>query len=84
MGKNTMYADVIIAKRSFLLTPPSRSISERSFSSFSLSGFVIIFLNLKRGIYMDRCEKAVDFHKKGCNCAQAVACAFSEKLGGCN
>lgn len=26
-------------------------------------------------------EKAVENHKKGYNCAQAVACAFCEKLG---
>ena len=30
---------------------------------------------------MNRCEKAVEFHKKGCNCAQAVACVFADKLG---
>ena len=30
---------------------------------------------------MNRCEKAVENHKKGCNCAQAVACVFAEKLG---
>ncbi len=30
---------------------------------------------------MTRCEKAVEYHKKGCNCAQAVACVFADKLG---
>lgn len=30
---------------------------------------------------MKRCEMAVENHKKGCNCAQAVACVFAEKLG---
>ncbi len=30
---------------------------------------------------MSRCEKAVENHKKGCNCAQAVACVFADKLG---
>ena len=30
---------------------------------------------------MNRREKAVENHKKGCNCAQAVACVFSEELG---
>lgn len=30
---------------------------------------------------MNRREKAVENHKKGCNCAQAVACVFAEKLG---
>ena len=30
---------------------------------------------------MTRCEKAVENHKKGCNCAQAVACVFADKLG---
>ncbi len=30
---------------------------------------------------MNRCEKAVKNHSKGCNCAQAVACVFAEKLG---
>ena len=30
---------------------------------------------------MNRCEKAVENHKKGCNCAQAVACVFADKLG---
>ena len=30
---------------------------------------------------MNRCEKAVANHKKGCNCAQAVACVFADKLG---
>lgn len=30
---------------------------------------------------MTRCEKAVEKHHKGCNCAQAVACVFAEKLG---
>jgi len=28
---------------------------------------------------MDRAKKAVDNHKKGYNCAQAVVCAFSDK-----
>ena len=30
---------------------------------------------------MNRREKAVENHKKGCNCAQAVAGVFAEKLG---
>ena len=30
---------------------------------------------------MTRCEKAVEYHKKGCNCAQAVVCAFADKIG---
>lgn len=30
---------------------------------------------------MNRCEKAVEFHKNGCNCAQAVACVFADELG---
>ena len=30
---------------------------------------------------MTRCEKAVENHKKGCNCAQAVACVFADKIG---
>lgn len=30
---------------------------------------------------MNRCELAVENHKKGCNCAQAVACVFADKLG---
>jgi C_GCAxxG_C_C family probable redox protein len=30
---------------------------------------------------MNRCEMAVANHKKGCNCAQAVACVFADKLG---
>ena len=30
---------------------------------------------------MNRCEKAVENHKKGYNCAQAVLCAFSDKVG---
>lgn len=30
---------------------------------------------------MTRYEKAVENHKKGYNCAQAVLCAFSDKLG---
>lgn len=30
---------------------------------------------------MNRCKKAVENHKKGCNCAQAVACVFADKLG---
>ena len=29
---------------------------------------------------MNRWEKAVENHHKGCNCAQAVACAFADKL----
>lgn len=28
---------------------------------------------------MTRAEYAVENHKKGCNCAQAVACAFADK-----
>ena len=30
---------------------------------------------------MNRREKAVENHKKGCNCAQAVACVFADRLG---
>ena len=30
---------------------------------------------------MNKCEKAVENHKKGCNCAQAVACVFADRLG---
>ncbi len=30
---------------------------------------------------MDRVEKALEFHKKGYNCCQAVACVFAEELG---
>ena len=30
---------------------------------------------------MTRYEKAVENHHKGCNCAQAVLCAFSDKIG---
>ena len=30
---------------------------------------------------MNKREKAVENHKKGCNCAQAVACVFAERLG---
>ena len=30
---------------------------------------------------MNRCQKAVENHEKGCNCAQAVACVFADKLG---
>ena len=30
---------------------------------------------------MTRCEKAVENHKMGCNCAQAVACVFADELG---
>lgn len=30
---------------------------------------------------MNKREKAVENHKKGCNCAQAVACVFADKLG---
>ncbi len=30
---------------------------------------------------MTRCEKAVENHKKGYNCAQAVACVFADELG---
>lgn len=30
---------------------------------------------------MNRCDIAVENHKKGCNCAQAVACVFADKLG---
>ena len=30
---------------------------------------------------MNRCEMSVQNHKKGCNCAQAVACVFADKLG---
>lgn len=30
---------------------------------------------------MNRCEKAVEYHHNGCNCAQAVACVFADKIG---
>lgn len=30
---------------------------------------------------MSKREKAVENHKKGCNCAQAVACVFADRLG---
>ena len=30
---------------------------------------------------MTRCKNAVENHKKGCNCAQAVVCAFADKIG---
>ena len=30
---------------------------------------------------MNRCEKAVEKHKSGYNCAQAVACVFADKVG---
>ena len=30
---------------------------------------------------MNRCEQAVENHKNGCNCAQAVACVFAEETG---
>lgn len=30
---------------------------------------------------MTRQEKAIELHKKGFNCAQAVACAFAEDIG---
>ena len=30
---------------------------------------------------MNRSQKAVENHKKGCNCAQAVGCVFADKLG---
>lgn len=39
-------------------------------------------VDFEKGILiMNRCEKAVEYHKKGCNCAQAVACVFADKLG---
>ncbi|MBR5151992.1 MAG: C_GCAxxG_C_C family protein [Clostridia bacterium] len=30
---------------------------------------------------MNKREKAIENHKKGCNCAQAVACVFADRLG---
>ena len=30
---------------------------------------------------MNRREKSLENHKMGCNCAQAVACVFADKLG---
>ena len=30
---------------------------------------------------MNKREKAVENHKRGCNCAQAVACVFADRLG---
>lgn len=30
---------------------------------------------------MTKQEKAIELHDKGCNCAQAVACAFAEEIG---
>ncbi len=35
----------------------------------------------RRRITMTRYEKAVEKHQKGYNCAQAVLCAFSDKIG---
>ena len=35
----------------------------------------------KENVEMNKREKAVENHKKGCNCAQAVACVFADKLG---
>ena len=30
---------------------------------------------------MDRCEKACQYHEKGCNCAQSVLAAFTDMTG---
>ena len=30
---------------------------------------------------MDRCEQAVDYHKKGFNCCQSVLAAFQDVIG---
>lgn len=30
---------------------------------------------------MNRVEKAMEYHKKGYNCSQSVACAFADKIG---
>ena len=30
---------------------------------------------------MTKQEKAIELHDRGCNCAQAVACAFAEEIG---
>ena len=30
---------------------------------------------------MSRAEKALDYHKKGYNCSQAVVCSFCDKIG---
>lgn len=36
----------------------------------------------KKGVKkMNRCEKAVEKHENGYNCAQAVACVFADQLG---
>ena len=29
---------------------------------------------------MDRVNKAIEYHKNGCNCAQAIACAYADIL----
>lgn len=39
-------------------------------------------IKMKEGILMGKKQKkALEFHKKGYNCAQAVACTFSEEFG---
>ena len=30
---------------------------------------------------MNRAERAAEYHKKGYNCAQAIVCAFCDKVG---
>ena len=30
---------------------------------------------------MNRVERAAEYHKKGYNCAQAIVCAFCDKVG---
>jgi C_GCAxxG_C_C family probable redox protein len=40
----------------------------------------ILYVN-KEYIRMNRVEKAVEFHNKGYNCGQSVACAFSDIAG---
>jgi C_GCAxxG_C_C family probable redox protein len=35
----------------------------------------------KGGICMDRIEKALEYHRRGYNCSQAVVCAFGDKTG---
>ena len=30
---------------------------------------------------MDRCERAIEYHKRGCNCSQSVLAAFADLTG---
>lgn len=45
------------------------------------STFVQTKKYMKEDFEMNKREKAVENHKKGCNCAQAVACVFADRLG---